>query len=205
MNEDLNCNKRLYVRYSGGISRNSFNALIQQLQPRINTNRFHEIYLCLSSCGGDVGCGIEIYNYFKSLSQIKIITHNFGVIDSIANVIFLAGEERYASTGTSFLIHGVSFHINGQFEANYSTLNEFLSKIKQDENRIIDIFVKETELQKEDIQKLFREGESKDCEYAKRTKIINDIKNADITTQNPIINIIADNMGNILSCYSYNC
>lgn len=178
---------------------------LKNIEFALRTFSFNEIYFCLSSGGGNVNAGLEIYSYFKSLSQIKIITHNFGVIDSIANVIFLAGEERYASTGTSFLIHGVSFHINGQFEANYSTLNEFLSKIKQDENRIIDIFIKETELQKEDIQKLFRECESKDCEYAKKTKIINDIKNADITTQNPIINIIADNMGNILSCYSYNC
>lgn len=195
----------MYVDYNGIITDKSYSVLVKNIEFALRTFSFNEIYFCLSSGGGLVDSGIEIYNFLKSLKDIKVITHNVGMVASIANIVFIAGTERYASLGGSFLIHGVSFHINGQFEANYSTLNEFLSKIKQDENRIIDIFIKETELQKEDIQKLFRECESKDCEYAKKTKIINDIKNADITTQNPIINIIADNMGNILSCYSYNC
>lgn len=38
--------------------------------------------------------------------------------------------------------------IKGNLEANYSSFNELLSKSKQEENRIIDIFIKWAELKK---------------------------------------------------------
>ncbi len=37
----------------------------------------------------------------------KLITHNVGNVDSIGNVIFLAAEERYACSTSTFMFHGV--------------------------------------------------------------------------------------------------
>ena len=35
--------------------------------------------------------------------------HNVGQVDSSANVIFLAADERYASPHTTFLFHGMNY------------------------------------------------------------------------------------------------
>ena len=60
-----------------------------------------EIYLFISSPGGNVGEGLGIAALMKTLS-VNIITHNIGHTDSIANLIFAAGSPRYATKDSSF-------------------------------------------------------------------------------------------------------
>jgi len=55
--------------------------------------------------------GVTLYNFIRSL-PVKTIMHNIGIIDSIANVVFLAANERYANPSSSFLFHGVGFDVN---------------------------------------------------------------------------------------------
>ena len=54
------------------------------------------LYFLFASQGGSVDAGIALYNYLKSL-PVKIVMHNTGSIDSIANVICVGGQERYAA------------------------------------------------------------------------------------------------------------
>jgi ATP-dependent Clp protease, protease subunit len=88
------------------------------------SNAGDEIYLLISSGGGNVFEGMSIAAYMKSL-PVKVITHNMGQIDSIAGVIFAAGSTRYANRNSSFLFHGVSMHysnndfIESQLESQY--------------------------------------------------------------------------------------
>jgi len=70
-----------------------------------------EIYLMLSSPGGTVIDGLMLHNTLRAL-PVKLITHNMGSVNSIANVIFLAEEIRYACPNTSFMFHGVGFDVN---------------------------------------------------------------------------------------------
>ena len=41
----------------------------------------------------------------------KLATHNVGRVNSIGNVVFLAGEERYAVPHSAFMFHGVGFDV----------------------------------------------------------------------------------------------
>ena len=206
MNENVNCNtKRLYVRYSGGISQQSVLAFQTQILQRISLQGFNEIYLCLSSNGGSVNSGIEIYNFLKSLKNIKIITHNVGMVASIANVVFIAGQERYANQGTSFLIHGVKIVMPTNMEFSIYSLKEIVSNLERDEERIEDIYKNETSLSHDEIKQLFQAGESKNCDYAKEHKIIADIKDLSISTKDALVNIIATNNGEIMNISTYNC
>lgn len=98
-----------YLSYVDGIDTervkyimNTCSNIINQLKPKI-------LYFLISCNGGDVDPGIALYNFLKSL-PLKVIMHNIGSIDSIANVVFLAGKERYASKHTSFLFHGVNMN-----------------------------------------------------------------------------------------------
>ena|ERR1017187_1055144 len=88
------------------------------------SNAGHNIYLIISSGGGNVFEGLSLASFMKTL-PVQITTHNIGQTDSIANVIFAAGTTRYATPNSSFLFHGVSMHyerqdfIESQLEEQY--------------------------------------------------------------------------------------
>jgi ATP-dependent protease ClpP protease subunit len=101
--------QKIYVSFSAEINPNTTQSLIALLSQQINLG-VQEIYLLLSTQGGDVMSGINLYNVLRSLPA-KLTTHNVGNVDSIGNAIFLAGHERYASRHSTFMFHGVGFNV----------------------------------------------------------------------------------------------
>ena len=75
-----------------------------------------EIHLLFASTGGNVDAGISAYNVLRSL-PIKLVTYN-GNVDSIATIIFLAGDERIAVPHATFMFHGVAFDWSGNIHAD---------------------------------------------------------------------------------------
>ena len=61
-------------------------------------------HILIQSNGGYVSDGLCLHNYLRNL-PIKIVTYNAGAVASIAVILFLAGEERYASETARFMIH----------------------------------------------------------------------------------------------------
>jgi ATP-dependent Clp protease, protease subunit len=97
-------------------------------------NSGNDIYLLISSVGGNVTEGLNISAFMRTL-PVGITTHNIGQTDSIANVIFAAGKTRYANTNASFLFHGVlmtyqnqSF-IESQLEEQYKIVKRLRENI----------------------------------------------------------------------------
>lgn len=66
------------------------------------------LVLAMNSPGGNVVAGMAIYNTLLAM-PFEIVTHNIGNVDSIANVIFLAGKERFACGPSTFMFHGIGF------------------------------------------------------------------------------------------------
>jgi len=97
-----NISKPLFISFSAEVNQNTAENLMGIFAQRLNQG-IKDSYLLLSSPGGSVMNGITIYNFLKSL-PINLTTHNIGIVDSIANVIFLAGKTRYAVKNSSFLI-----------------------------------------------------------------------------------------------------
>ena len=50
-----------------------------------------EVYLAISTPGGQVQAGITLYNTLSAL-PFDLTVHNIGNVDSIGNVVFLSGE-----------------------------------------------------------------------------------------------------------------
>lgn len=122
-----------YVSFIAPVNSINSQALLGIISQKIFNNqgvKFNELHLCLSTPGGSVEHGISVYNTLKAL-PIKIITYNIGQINSIGNVIFLAGEERYASSVSSFMFHGVGFDVT-QMRFEEKNLKERLEHIKND-------------------------------------------------------------------------
>lgn len=113
-------------------------------------NAGSEIYLLISSGGGDIFEGLSVGALMKTL-PVKITTHNIGQIDSVANVIFAAGKTRYATKYSSFLFHGVSMHyekqdfIESQLEEQYKTIKRLRENIASAFSRYTGLSLRETE------------------------------------------------------------
>src|SRR5690554_2608812 len=98
----------VYVNFHGPITELSSRNLMTLCESAIRSApQADHIYIILSSTGGTVYSGIAVYNFIKAL-PVKVTTHNVSRVDSIANVVFLAGDERFAAPNASFLFHGAT-------------------------------------------------------------------------------------------------
>jgi ATP-dependent Clp protease, protease subunit len=101
--------KTIYVSFSAEVTTQTTEALLGVMAQQVMQGMQH-VYLLLSTPGGQVTCGINIYNVLRAM-PFHLTTHNVGNVDSIGNVVFLAGAERYACPHSTFMFHGVGFDI----------------------------------------------------------------------------------------------
>ena len=176
----MNESNTLYIIFTGPIDEQIAAQMIQQIDVAINSdNGFEFLYLVINTPGGGVNAGITLYNYLRGL-PIKIVTHNIGQVDSIGNVIFLAGDERYAAPATSFLFHGVAFGGNGNFSFSLTNLEERLSQVKQDEKRIQTVVSSRSDLGPRKLLGFFKSGRSISPDEALGFKIIAEVRDLEI-------------------------
>lgn len=146
------------------------------------------LYFLFASQGGSVDAGVTLYNFLKSL-PVKIIMHNVGSIDSIANVIFVAGKERYASPHSTFLFHGVNIDVPIGASFGLAQLNEITDRIKKNHATIAGIICDNTKLDIKEIEALFLEGETKNVDFALKKGLINEVKPAEVPQNAPFVSI----------------
>jgi len=105
--------KTVYINFYDGIDLVKVNKFIQFTTDVISKYNPTELYYFISSKGGDVDAGFTLYNFLISLqSKLTVTMHNIGTIDSIANIIFIAGGKRYAAPNAAFLFHGYTLSFN---------------------------------------------------------------------------------------------
>jgi len=179
-------NKTVYVNFFDAIVDAKVKAIMAAVSEIINQQKPDAIYCLFSSPGGQVEAGITLYNFLRSL-PIEIIMHNTGSIDSIANVVFLSANTRYASAHSSFLFHGVIWPFTGNTQVNRNQLAETLSGLDASETKIRGIITERTTLTSEEVQALFTQGECKDPSFALSKGIVNEIKNPTIPKGVPIL------------------
>ncbi len=148
-----------------------------------------ELYLCLSTPGGQVASGLTLYNFLRGLPA-KIITHNIGNIDSIGNAIFLSGHTRRASKHSTFMFHGVGIEINAKIMLEEKNLREFTDSVSADHQRIADIIADRTNLSFDEARKLFTEARTKDANDALNAGIVHEISDLAIPPGAPVTTLV---------------
>lgn len=131
--------------------------------------------IAMSCPGGHVISGITIYNTMLAMPY-EIITHNTGNVDSIANVIFLGGKERYACAASTFMFHSVGFNTVPNQRLEEKNLRELLDSVQADHKRICEAISVRTKIPMEEGMKLFIEQRTKDAAWAKSNGVIADIR-----------------------------
>lgn len=168
--------KTIYINFFDGINPTTVNKFIKFTVDAIQQHNPTEINYFISSNGGDVDSGFTLYNFLVSLrGKMKITMHNTGTIDSIANVIFLAGQKRYAAPNASFLFHGIVMNFNAG-GIGRTLLKENLSRLDGMETRMADTISKNTKLTTEELKMFFQQGEGKDVQFALDKEVIHEIK-----------------------------
>jgi len=168
--------KTIYINFFDGINPTTVNKFIKFTVDAIQQHSPTEINYFISSNGGDVDSGFTLYNFLVSLhGKMKITMHNTGTIDSIANVIFLAGQKRYAAPNASFLFHGIVMNFNAG-GIGRTLLKENLSRLDGMETRMADTISKNTKLTTEELKMFFQQGEGKDVQFALEKGVIHEIK-----------------------------
>jgi len=177
-----------YINYFGPIDERTTNVIMETCASIMTQNQPDCLYFLFASNGGSVNAGISLYNFIKALPT-KIVMHNTGRINSIANVIFLAGEERYAVLHSSFLFHGVTWSFNGGANLNLSQIIEAKSGIENDQEKIAGIISGNTSITKNEILELFAQGETKGSDFAQEKGIIQGIKDPQVPKGAPFVSI----------------
>jgi ATP-dependent protease ClpP protease subunit len=180
--------QRVYVSFSAEINAHTTESLLAVMANQVNAG-VPEVYLLLSTPGGAVMNGMNVYNALRAF-PFKLITHNVGNVDSIGNAIFLAGQTRYACAHSTFMFHGVASGTAGVQALDARALRERLAGVAADEKRIGSIIEQRTKLDHRQVVALFREQRTKDATYAVGAGIVDEIRDVQIPVGGPVISLV---------------
>jgi ATP-dependent Clp protease protease subunit len=103
-------------------------------------------HILIQSNGGYVSDGLCLHNYLRNL-PIRIVTYNGGAVASIAVILFLAGDLRYASETARFMVH--KSHASAPHGARPDALRIIVEGLQADDARTESILRKHVRLSDE--------------------------------------------------------
>ena len=178
-----------YLSFSSEVSQKTTEALLGTCADLANKGA-DTVHLPLSTPGGNVLNGITVYNVLREM-PFKLITHNVGGVNSIGNVVFLAGEERYAVPDSTFMFHGVGFDVTQPTRFEEKLLRERLDNVESDQRKIAAIINERASFaDQEEVASLFLKAATKDPAYALERGIIHDIRQVQIPRGAPIVQLV---------------
>jgi len=183
----------VYVSFSAEINANTTESLIAVMANCANQG-VKRVYLMMSTPGGAVMNGMNLYNVLKAM-PFELITHNVGNVDSIGTAVFLAAEKRYACPHSTFMFHGVGVNVDARARLEEKSLREVLGGIDADQKRIGSIIAERTEITEEDLAGLFLQAQTKDATYAVGCGIVHEIKDVQIPAGSPVVSLVFQRQG----------
>lgn len=178
----------VYVSFSAEINVSTAENLIAVMANCAN-EQVKQVYLLLSTPGGNVREGCNLYNVLRGM-PFELVTHNTGTVGSVGNAIFLAGSKRYGSRHSTFMFHGVGHTAQQQQRFEQKDFEERLSALISEQKVIGSIITEHTKISESEIAELFRQGQTKDSEFAVEKGIINEIRDVQIVAGCPVIALV---------------
>ncbi len=170
----MSANDKVYIKFFAKVDGDSANVLMSVIDQQIAKGT-KKIVLLISTPGGSVFHGISIYNYLKGI-PITIETHNFGSIDSIGNIIYVAGEKRFCVPDARFLLHPVALMLGQNQVVEEKKLEEMLKGLIIDQGNIAQIIGKELSKSTDDLLKAMLDRTTLTPDEAIKFGLVNEIK-----------------------------
>jgi ATP-dependent protease ClpP protease subunit len=137
----------------GMIGAQTVPALIQSVSDRVGKGA-RSVLLAISSPGGNIYWGVTAYNFLRGLG-IEVITHNVGQVDSVAAVIYSAGDRRLSVPDARFVIHGVSLTFEGtNVMVSEKDLRSRITMLERDRDTIASILATRTGKPLDDVTRI---------------------------------------------------
>jgi len=167
---------------------------LMELFTRWTLQGVKKVHMHISSPGGSVRSGLNFHAFLRSL-PLELSTHNSGSVDSIANVIYLAGKHRTALPNATFLFHGVQSSYKGPVDFTESDLRASLKRILQDHASIAHVIASQSKMTVLEIKRAFRMERILSAEDAKKREIVHAIQDLPMPEGAPIYNIFNNTNG----------
>jgi ATP-dependent protease ClpP protease subunit len=169
----------VYLSYYDAINEEKTKRLMEACAQLLHNDRPEELYILFSSPGGSIDAGITLYNFLRAL-PVRLVMHNIGSINSIANVVFLAADRRLAVPHSSFLFHGFTWTFAQPTPVPHVQLQEIVSRFQGDESKMIGIITERTRLTEAEMRAFILRGESKNPTFALEKGVIHEIAAAQV-------------------------
>jgi ATP-dependent Clp protease protease subunit len=178
-----------YINFIAGVSEATVQRLLDAVVGEIQKGA-KTVYLLLSTPGGTVRDGIALYNILRGL-PCDIVTHNTANVDSIGNVLFLAGARRYMAHNATFMFHGVGFDVAAGTRLEQKNTKELMDGLSAETNRMAQIIESRASFADyAEVEQLFLEASTKDAAYAKGHGIVHDILDVQIPPGSPFVQLV---------------
>lgn len=177
----------VYVSFNHDINPISADALIQCMNG-LARQGVAKVCLMLSTGGGSVPQGMTIYNALSAL-PIELTTYNMGNVNSIGNVIFLAGRNRYASSSSSFMFHGIGVEIRSPTRMEERDLLEKLEAVRFHQKLVGSVISARTRISEREAHKLFLRSAYMSAAEARRRGILHQVKAITVPPRAKLIHV----------------
>ena len=105
------------INFTGNINEENVRTFVSEIKTLVEKNPDStSLTIYISSPGGNVDIAVELFHFLKLL-DCTVRTVNISCVNSAAIIIFAASEERICLPCSSFYVHSVSKHLNGNFTA----------------------------------------------------------------------------------------
>jgi len=179
---------RVYISFHAEVNQTTSEALLSVVAQQMGEGR-REVHLLLSTPGGLVANGLGIYNTLRAL-PIGLSTYNVGSVNSIGNIIYLAGERRVASRSSSFMFHGVGLDILQRTRFEERNLLEHLDSIRTDQRLLAGIISERTGIGPEEAEGLFLRQAFVGSEEAKTRGIVHEVGDVHVPEGVPFLQLV---------------
>jgi ATP-dependent Clp protease, protease subunit len=182
-----NGERTVFIKFFAAVNENSINPLMNIVDQSVREG-VQRLVLLISSTGGSVFHGLSAYNCLKGL-PIEIETHNFGSVDSIGVVLFLAGSKRYSVPDARFLIHPVSWGFESNVRLEDKQIEETLKSLRIDTENIAAVIAASTKKKERDIIKFMHERTTLSPEQAQEFGLVHEIKQQLVPSDAELVSI----------------
>jgi len=152
----------------------TINALMQAIDQKMRQGQ-KEFILLISSPGGSVFHGLSAYNYLKGIPA-RVVTHNFGSVDSIGVIVYCAGDRRMSVPQARFLLHGVSANFPQNASLEEKQLEERLKGLKIDIENIAKVIAANTGKSAGEVTSAMLDRTTLNPDEAKEWGLVHEIK-----------------------------
>jgi len=163
-----------YIKFFAGVDQASVNALMSAVEQKLREG-VNEIVLLLSSPGGSVFHGLSAYNFLKGIPA-RVVTHNFGSVDSMGVVLLCAGDRRLSVPHARFLLHGVQANFPQGAALEEKQLEERLKGLQIDIENIAGVIAATTGRSEKQVAKDMLNRTTLNPEQAVQYGLVHEIK-----------------------------